>query len=309
MSKDSVKQDTVSKVLEVAKKSPPLVLIVCPDFVRRKRALDLYLENLKNVEIHRVGPDFLPDETANLSLFGKTPIYVVSQIESLTNEVQKKFVEGSKSALIIGVGEKIALKTPLRSLAEKLDSFIEIPALRGIEIYGWVSREFKRFGKNITKPAMELLIELCDRKVDYLASRIEQLDLYVEEDVVTEAHVRSLLSVSIREDDFSLLQSVIDDELIQKQARKLARSEVNPFGFAQLLFKNLSYAAAMKESASARSELKIPPWISQKLTKRVKSMSDVSFRKSLLALCKFDARLKNNSLDSKTLIAMLGDEL
>ncbi|GEM_PF-5860540 len=302
-------KDSVKLVEEIAKKSPNLVVLVCPDFIRRKRAIDLYLKHFTSFELFKVGADFVPDVTLNLSLFGKTPIYLVSQIETLTNDIQKKFVEASKSAMILAVGEKLAARTPLRTLAEKLESYIEIPALRGIEVYGWATREFKRLGKNITKPALELLIELCERKIDYLAGRIEQLDLFVKEDVVTEAHVRALLSVAIQEDDFSLLQSILDDEPLQKQARKLARSEANPFGLAQLLFKNLSYASAMKESTSARSELKIPPWIAQKLSKRSKSMSETGYKKSLLALCKFDARLKNNSLYPKTLIAMLGDEL
>lgn len=302
-------KDSIKLVQEVAKRAPSLVVIVCPDFVRRKRALDFFLNHFPEAELHKVGNDFVPDVTANLSLFGKTPIYLVSQIETLNNEIQKRFVEGSKSAMIVAVGEKLATKTPLRTLAEKLESFIDIPVLKGIEVYGWATREFKRLGKNITKPALELLIELCERKIDFLASRIEQLDLYVKEDVVTEAHVRSLLSVAIQEDDFSLLQSILDDEPIQKQAKKLARSEANPFGLEQLLFRNLSYAWAMKESTSARSELKIPPWIAQKLSKRSRNMSEARYKKSLLALCKFDARLKNNSLSPKTLIAMLGDEL
>lgn len=318
-------RDLSLNIKDLAERRLPFVLLVGGEYVRRKRALEFYIESLRGVvesfsikktsvvEISsNQGFSKLADDLNVLGLFSKFQLTIISSNENISADFQKKLIPLLERANPLGsvilVCEKLQAQSAILKFAQKSGCLIELKTLQGAEIFQWTMRELKRHHRTAKRGVVEFLIEQCEGNVDYLTTRIEQLALYTSEDEVTEQDVRALLLSGRSEDEFSFLQSIVDGASPALLRRKLARCPLNPFGFVTLLQKNLLGAAALKEQSSARNDLGLSPWMMQRLKKRIASTNQMKAIKELNAALRLESRLKHKSLEQIDIISLYLDE-
>lgn len=318
-------RDLSLNIKDLADRKPPFILLVGGEYIRRKRALEFYIESLRGVvesfSIRKLSASELSssqalsrlaDDLNVLNLFSKFQLTIISSNESLSADLQKKlitlFEKPNPSGSVVVVCEKLLATSALFKLAQKLGCLVELKTLQGAELFQWTLRELKRHQRTAKRGVVEFLIEQCGSSVDILTTRIEQLALYTSEEEITEQDVRALLLFGRSEDEFSFLQSIVDGATPSLLRKKLARCPLNPFGFVTLLQRNLLGAAALKEQPSARNDLGLTPWMTQRLKKRIATTNQTKATKELSAALRLESRLKHKSLDQIDIISLYLDE-
>lgn len=240
---DPVKQ---LKSLLALEKPPPILLVLCPDKLRRGRITRSLLSkfheqsavvkrDLTQITSQNLGT--LADEINSLSLFSPKQTFVLSNIEcskaatidgllrlfkSLDQANANIIIEGTKlpsNSRILKFFDQY--RKALKDLPNSISSLVvSLSPPNGEELKKWIVRELRQIG--VSSYPAELIVciinsatTLCeadsDLIIDYVFQEIEKVALYANEGIVTKDDIDELFLAKYETNEFKLLEVSLAD--------------------------------------------------------------------------------------------------
>jgi DNA polymerase III delta subunit len=269
------------KAILAGQDCPLLVEILSPDFVRRKRILNLFLNKFLPGAVsskgvtpigakHEAGPGLallrmdgrtfterelrtLRDELGALSLFSKKRFFSIEHVDEVEPELHKALAElaanASHDVRIIISGSKLPESSALKKLAKEKHTLIELEELQGAELKRWIEKELRQAGFGSWEDGVVALItEVGESSPDTIVQDIEHLSLYLESDTLSVKNVEQLFVQRTVAGEFELIDNLARGDRLKAEVQlsSLFDAGKNAFMFLGLLSRTFSNYLAIR---------------------------------------------------------------
>jgi len=283
----------------------PVILLFGSEPFLKEEALD----RIKRTVLSDIPQDincevFYSEDTNNnfltslrsFGFFDKQRLVVLKNIEYLSSSRKNSLIEYIKNPsantyLVLDSNQTDTHKGILKDISRYAKS-IQCNKLSTISLYNWINKRLTLYKKTINKDALELLVELKGSDLRSLASELDKLALYNDQNIViTKDTVEALVGSSITHSVFELVDA-INSRNCQKALRiahsltKSKKREVEIIGALGWQFKRL--------------------WM---LKGQLNNFDLASIKKAFERLVKADQAMKSGRKNKKLILELLLIEL
>lgn len=209
-------------------KNKKLFLIKGQESFLKKKHLEKIKSQYKNnrsnwvdIENYYADEDDVSNITQTASLFpsqDKFKVNVVKNIDELPAQKQKKFLSFLKNLpdrsvmILVTSGKK---KNKFIKKIEKMEDLKEINCkpLKGNKLFKWVKKRVNQKGKNISSPAVSLLLEKSEKDLFNIDSELEKLVLYTDKDTITTKEIDLLITKNVHYHVFNLIDKACEKKV------------------------------------------------------------------------------------------------
>jgi DNA polymerase-3 subunit delta len=220
----------------------------------------------------------------------------VAAIESLVSEIPE-------TTEVVIVEAKPDKRTAYYKFLRSQKDFQEFPELDGNDLAGWLTKEAKNRGGELSLGDARLLVERLGTDQQLLANELEKLLLY--EPKVSRASIEQLTTASPQSTIFQLLETAFAGNgrrTLQLYAEQRSL-KVEPAQIIAMLTWQLHVLAIIK-TAGERSaeqiakEARINPYVVRKSQAIARSLSTAELKQQIASLLSIDMRSKRTNLDA-----------
>jgi DNA polymerase-3 subunit delta len=220
----------------------------------------------------------------------------VAAIESLVSEIPE-------TTEVVIVEAKPDKRTAYYKFLRSQKDFQEFPELDGNDLAGWLTKEAKNRGGELSLGDARLLVERLGTDQQLLANELEKLLLY--EPKVSRASIEQLTTASPQSTIFQLLETAFAGNgrrTLQLYAEQRSL-KVEPAQIIAMLTWQLHVLAIIK-TAGERSaeqiakEARINPYVVRKSQAIARSLSAAQLKQQIASLLSIDMRSKRTNLDA-----------
>lgn len=193
----------------------------------------------------------------------------------------------------------------------------EFLALNSSQLKTWIKNQFSKYSKNISSPALELLITYVGDNLWQMNQEINKLANFAKDDV-SEEDVKLLVQTKIDENIFNLIDALgnKDKSLALKLLEEKIDSGVNHQYILtmivrqyRLLIKAKSLGDKAKNYFALMQVLKVPKFIAQKTYTQSQMYSLEELKKIYKYLLYLDEKFKSSTGQEKILFAKMINDL
>ncbi|MFA6467233.1 MAG: DNA polymerase III subunit delta [Patescibacteria group bacterium] len=193
----------------------------------------------------------------------------------------------------------------------------EFLALNSSQLKTWIKNQFSKYSKNISQPALELLIAYVGDNLWQMNQEINKLANFVKDDV-SEDDIKALVQTKIDENIFNLIDALgnKDKSLALKLLEEKIDSGVNSQYILtmivrqyRLLIKAKSLGDKAKNYFALMQVLKVPKFIAQKTYTQSQMYSLEELKKIYKYLLYLDEKFKSSTGQEKILFAKMINDL
>ena len=318
------------KKLCALKPAPSKILIVCPDVVRRSRALDYTLNALcagaPNIATQRLDAASLTldsirdlrDSSMTLSLFSTQKFIVIKNIDKAPAAVSKDLElilnKRDASNTYICTASSVSQRTAAAKAFDK-DVIVNFPALEGEDIVQWTAQELKRQGcPNTDSKVVRIIATMGSDDLDQITALIEKLVLYCDGQQVSIEDVQALDTFKEKVQEFNFVNLIASGKKTASLAfiEQLNKSDSNIFPLTGLLSKMFSNYLRLKLAKSNRhsesevlKDLGLAPWAYRKQTEISNACNEAKLIRAIKAITRADSQIKNKNLGESSVLVEL----
>lgn len=328
----SITADELIKILKVQKEKAdlvslvissglsPILLVSTSQQARLKRLINWIKENYCTATGSTYSAVFgsdlnnkqaltnLSSLVTNYSLFSKSNLVVIYDIEQIKAANHKQFIEAlnnhNSCNLILICAQAEINKTSVVNKFIDICSIVNLPELKGLALSRWVEKEFLK-----QNPTAKIDSGVIDYLVANLGSDINQLIKEIEKITLLSAQ-SSAISLSLVQDIVSQSKETTSFELVSQIANKntsaalktskaLLEQGLHPLQISAFLNKSFRIISANKESAVKNPEAKELSnfWFVKQLSSSFRGFSVKDLKESIDVLKKLDFQLKDSGLE------------
>lgn len=265
-----------------------------------------FMSDKKIVEIYRA--TFLEDGTGAANNNGKKIdfnelVKYISNLPEYTTLIMYYIFDSDR--------DKVSSKV------KKLDgkaTVVKIDKLKGTSLQSKVKDIFESKGKKIEKSELSFFCSTIDNNMDIINNEVDKLISYTEGREIKREDITALMPPKSENDIFNLV-----DYLSQRNIKKsvdilnelIYKGEKAPkiLYMIERQFKLLLALSVGSESGKSyeilAKDLKLNPYIAEKMLKQSKKFSTNALRKNLKLCVEVEKMMKSTSMDDKTALEML----
>jgi DNA polymerase III delta subunit len=323
---------TQLKELTALKSCPACVAIVCPDWVRRDRAVEYLLKHFTGTtrqpptfsfsESGRGGVANILNTLATPSLFDPHRFALIKGVEharAAELEPISRFISAPPSDTHLLICAAQLPNSPnFKKALQSHATLLTFEPLKGAELTRWTERELKNHGISAAPDdVVALLLSLAAEEPAAITKLIEKFTLFLDGAPATSQQLLALSPGRSHASDFELADTLLlaDRASGESLLLQLINQGSSPFMLMGLLAKTLAnlYHIRIQLDRSVhpndiRSELAIPPWFFTKYLATAKRLSRSRIERTLDALLMADYRLKDYSLGPASIFSSVAFE-
>lgn len=188
----------------------------------------------------------------------------------------------------------------------------EFNKLKDQSLVSWVEREVKKIGGVMDRKAIEVLINLTGGDLWLLASELSKLAAYRQGQAISESDIYELVTGKADQDIFHLVDTVAGRQ--RARALKLFADQIktgaSPGYLLNRLMNHFRLLLLAKEStvnnkATLAQELKIHPFVAQKVIQQAKNFNFEQLKNIYQGLFQIDVELKTSGLNPELFFDLL----
>ena len=320
------------KNITTQKTCPGCIVITCPDWVRRDRALKYVVDNfagpkypLRTFTFGDAGRSsithFLGDIGAP-SLFETEKFVVIRSVESAkASELEP--ISSFIAKLPVGVhlfivGASLPNSPNFKMALEKYATLVSFEPLKGAELRRWTERELRHHDiDKAPDDVVETILSLASEEPEAISRVIEKFALYLNGDSPSTEALRTLTPGRSHASDFELADLLLlgKRSVTEATLQQLMGQGSSPFMLIGLLTKTFTNLLRLRvmldrgyQQQDIRNELGLSPWLFSKYLPTAKRISTTQLSKTLEALLVADYRIKDRSLGPDAVFSMVAYE-
>lgn len=318
------------KKLCSSKPAPPKLLIVCPDVVRRTRALDYALTTLQagapDIAIQKHDAASLSldairdlrDSSMTLSLFSSQKFIVIKNIDkapaALAKELEQILDRKDPSNIYICTASSASQRnSSIKNFDKEL--LIDFVKPEGEEIIKWTTQELKRQGCPDTEiKVARMIAAMASDDLDEIAALIEKLALYSEGSVIESKDLEALDSFKEKVQEFTFVNLLASGKKTASLSfiENLKENESSIFPLLGLLSKMFSNYLRLKIASNnslpeglVAKDLGLSPWALKKQAEIGRSCNEAKLARALKSIVRADSQIKNKNLGESAVLVEL----
>jgi DNA polymerase III delta subunit len=308
------------KQIIAQKPCPGCIVITCPDWIRRDRALSYIVG-------HFAGPQYRPQsftfgesgrssiinfltDIGAPSLFETEKFAVIRSIENARAsdlEPISSFIAKQPAGVhIFAVGTSLPNSPNFKKAIEKHASLLAFEPLKGAELRRWTERELRHNDISETSDdVVEMILSLASEEPEAITRLIEKFTLYLNGDRPSTDALRSLIPGRSQASDFELADQLLTGKRVLTEVllQQLLNQGSSPFMLIGLLTKTLTNLLRLRtmmdrgfQQQDIRNELGVSSWLFTKYLPTAKRLSTTQLSRTLDALLVSDYRIKDRCL-------------
>ena len=258
--------------------------------------------------------NILIDEFKNSSLFSNKKLIIVHQgSDKLTKDIEE-LKNGKENTKILLIAELLEKKSKLRYLFEKDKELSIIPCYHDNDytLLRIINEELKGF-KNLTKEAIELILEISSKDRKKVLSNIQKIKTYFEKNIIQIDELENLLN-SDRNEIFENIRDAAlsgDKEKLNKLLNNFTFSQDDTFQYLNMINFRLTKLLELHNFEGnndldyAVNNIKPPIFWKEKpiMLQHAKKWQKQTLNQALLYIGRTEKMIKKNSyLNSSTLL-------
>jgi DNA polymerase-3 subunit delta len=240
--------------------------------------------------------------------------------KKLTEFLEEKMetLEADKDSVLIFWEEKMPKKTNAlyKLLEAKVAKKQHFEILKGVRLEQWIVHRIHLIdaGTNIEKRALPLLVSEMGDDLSGLENELRKLVDFCEDKMIRESDVEMFVSQSVKSMVFEALEalasgnrsralSLFEDQL-KKGENALYLLSMCAWQMRNLLKVVDAYAEGIRQAPLLAKELKLHPFVVQKLLRQIGGFSIERIKKSFALLADLDTQSKSGQIDPKLALDM-----
>ena len=318
------------KKLCSANPRPGKLLIVCPDVVRRTRALDYALTTLQAgapdiaVQKHDAASLSLDtirdlrDSSMTLSLFSNQKFIIIKNIDkapaALAKELEHILNQKDASNIYLCTASSASQRSAaIKSFDKEL--ILDFIKPEGEELIKWTAQELKRQGCPDTETKVARMIAaIASEDLDEITALIEKLALYCEGTAIESRDVEALDSFKEKVQEFSFVNLLASSKKTAALSfiENLKENESSVFPLLGLLSKMFSNYLRLKlarensiSDSAVSKDLALSPWALKKQAEIANSCNEAKLVRTLKSIVRADSQIKNKNLGESSVLVEL----
>lgn len=260
------------------------------------------------------------DDCQTLSLLGGQRVIVVKDCYFLTTEKSREKIEHDlerlysylespnlESTLIMMVPyEKMDSRKKIVKNMKKLANVYEAKPLKGNQLYDWVNQRSKKENILMNSDAINLLINYIGSNLHLLEQEIKKMALFIGiGNQLTVEHVEMLVSRTLEQDIFKLINSIMQKELDQAfdLLNDMLKQGEDSIKIINLIARQFRILFQLKElqkqglnNGEMASKLKLHPFVVSKTVNMCKQYEALHLLNVLSVLTDLDFKMKTGQV-------------
>lgn len=302
------------------------------EFLSLKSARDM-IDRLRNEQELKLlilnadtqSPNQLIDTLSSQDLFASTRIILFKRLyrNKLRDEFFTEFVslakkEKIKDFLIFWEDQKIKSNTRYYKFFFETKAIEESPKLDKRSFFSWLKNEIKEMELEVEEDAIKVLAERINYDPERCVNELKKLKLTVDKSLVTLSDVESLISDTLENDIWSLIDAINRKNSIQSSIilERLMTQNVDSNYIISMLARNLRLITLTKylledseTTGNIAKRLKIPPFTVPSLINSSKEYSEGKIKTLYSKMSNLDYQIKKGLIDPDLGITLLSSIL
>jgi len=220
----------------------------------------------------------------------------VAVVESLVSEIPE-------TTEVVIVEAKPDKRTAYYKFLRSQKDFQEFPELDGNDLAGWLTKEAKNRGGELSLGDARLLVERLGTDQQLLANELEKLLLY--EPKVNRSSIEQLTTASPQSTIFQLLETAFAGNgrrtlqlYAEQRSLKVEPAQIIAMLTWQLHVLAIIKAAGERSAEQIAKEARINPYVVRKSQAIARSLSTAQLKQQVASLLNIDMRSKRTNLDA-----------
>jgi DNA polymerase-3 subunit delta len=263
----------------------------------------------------------LLDKLMTLAFLGQRRVIILEEVDNsrVNNSLKEGLVEymsnPHESNCLILVADKLDHRSKLYLRIKKRGVILQFPRYKDYEAANWIKKGLKKTGKNISSPALNLLVEKTGNNLSKIKLELEKIVLYIgERNNIDNKDVEAIIGRSKEENIFNFVNAVADrnknnalnilNNLLEDNKNHFEILALLAWQFRRLLAardgldKGNSYDNILREAG-------VHPYYGKKFMLQVEKFSFQKLFAIFNLLWEQDVSFKSRSLDSKIMLQVL----
>ena len=290
------------------------------DGLRNEQELKLLILNADTLS-----PNQLIDTLSSQDLFASTRIILFKRLyrNKLRDEFFTEFVslvkkEKIKDFLIFWEDQKIKSNTRYYKFFLETKAIEESPKLDKRSFFSWLKNEIKEMELEVEDDAVKVLAERINYDPERCVNELKKLKLTVDKSLVTLSDVESLISDTLENDIWNLIDAINRKNSMQSSIilERLMTQNVDSNYIISMLARNLRLITLTKylledseTTGNIAKRLKIPPFTVPSLINSSKEYSEGKIKTLYSKMSNLDYQIKKGLIDPDLGITLLSSIL
>ncbi len=290
------------------------------DMLRSEQELKLEILNADTIS-----PNQLIDILSSQDLFSSTRIILFKRLyrnkqkdEFFTEFVSLVKTGKIKDLLIFWEDQKIKSNTKYYKFFSETKAIEESPKLDKRSFFSWLKNKIKEMELEINEDAIKVLAERINYDPERCTNELRKLKLTVENSTITLPDVESLVSDTLENDIWNLIDAINQKDSIQSSTilERLMAQNIDSNYIISMLARNLRLITLTKylleesgTTGNIAKRLKVPPFTVPSLINSSKKYSKAKIRTLYSKMSNLDYQIKKGLIDPDLGITLLSSIL
>lgn len=290
------------------------------DMLRSEQELKLEILNADSIS-----PNQLIDILSSQDLFSSTRIILFKRLyrnkqkdEFFTEFVSLVKTGKIKDLLIFWEDQKIKSNTKYYKFFSETKAIEESPKLDKRSFFSWLKNKIKEMELEINEDAIKVLAERINYDPERCTNELRKLKLTVENSTITLPDVESLVSDTLENDIWNLIDAINQKDSIQSSTilERLMAQNIDSNYIISMLARNLRLITLTKylleesgTTGNIAKRLKVPPFTVPSLINSSKKYSKAKIRTLYSKMSNLDYQIKKGLIDPDLGITLLSSIL
>ncbi len=290
------------------------------DMLRSEQELKLEILNADTIS-----PNQLIDILSSQDLFSSTRIILFKRLyrnkqkdEFFTEFVSLVKAGKIKDLLIFWEDQKIKSNTKYYKFFSETKAIEESPKLDKRSFFSWLKNKIKEMELEINEDAIKVLAERINYDPERCTNELRKLKLTVENSTITLPDVESLVSDTLENDIWNLIDAINQKDSIQSSTilERLMAQNIDSNYIISMLARNLRLITLTKylleesgTTGNIAKRLKVPPFTVPSLINSSKKYSKAKIRTLYSKMSNLDYQIKKGLIDPDLGITLLSSIL
>jgi DNA polymerase-3 subunit delta len=272
-----------------------------------------------------ISPNQLIDILSSQDLFSSTRIILFKRLyrnkqkdEFFTEFVSLVKAGKIKDLLIFWEDQKIKSNTKYYKFFSETKAIEESPKLDKRSFFSWLKNKIKEMELEINEDAIKVLAERINYDPERCTNELRKLKLTVENSTITLPDVESLVSDTLENDIWNLIDAINQKDSIQSSTilERLMAQNIDSNYIISMLARNLRLITLTKylleesgTTGNIAKRLKVPPFTVPSLINSSKKYSKAKIRTLYSKMSNLDYQIKKGLIDPDLGITLLSSIL
>ncbi len=315
----------IAALKKLRQENPNIILLYGTEKMLEKEVVNKYLvindiDDNNSFNYSRSSCTAIEDDLLNTMLmppmFAAARVIVVTDFEKVwtNSSLRKSWSEGlaklpkTTKLLLLDAGKPDKRQKVYKAI-DKLGFIVECIELKTGELKKWISREFKKEGKQADPQTIEYLISLVGRSMLELLNEINKLIAYKAEDTnITAEDIDLLVAAAVESGIFACVDAIGQRDIPKayRELKLLQATGEPPLRILVMIIRQIRLiirAKLLQERGytkySLMKELKVPEFVLKKLYQQTVNFSVNELKDLLLSLNKIEENIKTGKINPK----------